>query len=67
MEGYFVGTIEPELNGDLRVEGYLFDDRESARFYSRHRLRRTVNHIITLVLGKLKTQEINSNRPELSA
>jgi len=65
MEGFFVGTIEREVNGDLRIEGYLFDSREDARFYSRNRLRRTVNHILTLTLGKLKTEEIGSNRPEI--
>jgi len=64
VRNHFVGTIEKEINGDLRIEGYLFDSQGEARLYSRQRLARCVNRILILTLGKFEATEIYSSRPK---
>jgi hypothetical protein len=65
---FFVGTIERELNGDMRVEGYLFEKLAEAKWFMENRLRRSAPfRILTLTIGKFRVQESRSNRePEIS-
>lgn len=65
MKGHFVGTIEEEPYGYVRVEGYLFDSQGEARLYSAQRLARCVNRILILTLAKFEATEIRSSRPKL--
>lgn len=67
MKGHFVGTIEKELNGYVRVEGYLFNTQGEAGLYCKRRLERCVNRILVLTLGKFEETEVRSSRPELSS
>jgi len=60
---FFVGEIEREFNGDVRVEGYLFDTQAEARFFIEGRLKRAINRILTLTLGEFRAKEQHSNKP----
>ncbi len=62
MEKNFVGTVEEEVNGDLHIEGYLFDSPSEAQEFMAWRFKRAVNRILTLTLGKFEALESHSSR-----
>lgn len=59
---HFVGTIETEPWGFVKIEGYLFETEPEAREFMTMRFKRVVNHILTLTLGKFEARESRRSR-----
>lgn len=61
MENHFVGIVEKEINGYLHIEGYLFDTPGEAKEFMEGKLKRCVNRILKLTLGKFEGIETRSS------